>query len=192
MSESMSQSITRSFREDTQTLVGERQRNLMDVDTGEMIHVDQITKRTYGSKQFWKMYLADFLAVLGIFDSKQLDVFIYIAENTQPANNVFLGTQEKIASATGTSRPTVQRIMKKLLEQGFIKRISPGAYFVNPNIIMKGNDQKRQMLLTWERSDFENDETISMVRGKRAELKRAEELGNGATGAAGNRPQLED
>jgi hypothetical protein len=55
----------------TQTLVGEQKRTLVDQDTGEVILVDQITKRVYGTKQFWKVYLMDFLAVLGILDSKQ-------------------------------------------------------------------------------------------------------------------------
>ena len=170
----MRKSIETAYNEDTQTLVGTRQRRLVDMDTGEQIHVDQITKRVYGSKQFWKTYLADFLAVLSIFDSKQLDVFIYIADNTNPSNNVFLGTQEKVAKAVGCSRGTVATIMKKLQEQQFLKMISPGAYFVNPNIIMKGSDHKRQMLLTWEQSDFQSDEAISMIRARRGAIPQAE------------------
>ena len=62
----------------TQTLVGQQKRELIDRETGELILVDQITKRTYGTKNFWKCYLMDFLSVLGIIDSKQLDIFIYI------------------------------------------------------------------------------------------------------------------
>ena len=46
---------------DTQTLVGNTKRRLVDEDTGERILVDQITKRIYGTKQFWKCYLMDFL-----------------------------------------------------------------------------------------------------------------------------------
>ena len=64
----------------TQTLVGQKKRELLDRETGEIIWVDQITKRTYGTKNFWKCYLIDFLSVLGFIDSKQLDIFIYIVE----------------------------------------------------------------------------------------------------------------
>ena len=71
------------YMQDTQTLVGSRKRQLMDMETGEEILVDQITKRVYGTKNFWKCYLMDFLTVLGIIDSKQLDIFIYIVENTK-------------------------------------------------------------------------------------------------------------
>ena len=34
----------------------------------------------------------DFLQVLGILDSKQVDILVYILENTEPANNTFVGT----------------------------------------------------------------------------------------------------
>ena len=98
----------------TQTLIGQKKRELVDRETGEVIWVDQITKRTYGTKNFWKCYLMDFLTVLGIIDNKQLDVFIYIVENTQQANNIFIGTYKHISKSVGVSEPTIAKIMKKL------------------------------------------------------------------------------
>ena len=123
------------YSEATQTLVGQQRRELMDTKTGELMHVDQITKMVYGSKNFWKCYLMDFLSVLGIMDSKQVDIFIYIVENTNQSNNVFLGTYDKIAKDVGVSRPTIAKIMKKLQENNFIKRMQAGAWLVNPNIL---------------------------------------------------------
>lgn len=41
----------------TQTLIGQQRKRLVDQDTGEVIEVDQITKRALGQKQFWKIYL---------------------------------------------------------------------------------------------------------------------------------------
>ena len=95
------------YNENTQTLIGTKQKELIDVETGVSIWVDQITKRAYGSKNFWKVYLMDFLTVLGIIDSKQLDVFIYIAENTNQSTNQFIGTYDKIAKDVNVSRPTI-------------------------------------------------------------------------------------
>lgn len=141
------------YSEATQTLVGQQRRELMDTKTGELMHVDQITKMVYGSKNFWKCYLMDFLSVLGIMDSKQVDIFIYIVENTNQSNNVFLGTYDKIAKDVGVSRPTIAKIMKKLQENNFIKRMQAGAWLVNPNILMKGNDNKRQILLSYYESE---------------------------------------
>lgn len=147
------------YVQETQTLIGERKRNLVDQDTGEVIQVDQITKRVYGTKQFWKVYLMDFLSVLGIIDSRQLDVFIYIAENTNSATNLFIGTYDKIGKETGVSRQTISRIMKKLQDNNFVHKVQQGVWAVNPNILMKGNDTKRQILLSY----YENQEPVQQV-----------------------------
>lgn len=154
----------------TQTLIGQQKRELIDRATGELILVDQITKRTYGTKNFWKCYLMDFLTVLGIIDSKQLDIFIYIVENTNQANNIFLGTYKKIAEDTGCSSRTIAKIMTKLQENNFIKKIQNGAWLVNPNILMKGNDTKRQILLTYYESEEPINE-ITMSRTKRTPIQ---------------------
>lgn len=149
----MSEKFNLEYVADTQTLIGTRKKELIDTDTGESIVVDQITKRIYGTKNFWKLYLMDFLMVLGIIDSKQLDVFIYIIENTNSSNNVFLGTYDKISKDVGVCRQTIARVMKKLQQNNFIKKIQNGAWLVNPNILMKGNDTKRQILLTYYNSE---------------------------------------
>ena len=117
------------YSEVTQTLVGQQRRELMDTKTGELMHVDQITKMVYGTKNFWKCYLMDFLTVLGIIDSKQIDVFIYIIENTNQSNNIFLGTYRKIAGDLHCSLDTVTRIMRKLQENNFIKKNSKWSLF---------------------------------------------------------------
>ena len=161
------------YIQDTQTLVGNRKRELVDVQTGEQIFVDQITKRVYGSKNFWKCYLMDFLTVLGIMDSKQVDVFIFIVENTNQANNTFLGTYKHISKEVGVSEPTIAKIMKKLQENNFIKKIQNGAWLVNPNILMKGNDTKRQILLSYYESEEPINE-ISMSRTKRTPLSNSQ------------------
>jgi hypothetical protein len=154
----------------TQTLVGQKKRELVDRETGELILVDQITKRTYGTKNFWKCYLMDFLTVLGIIDSKQLDVFIYIVENTQQANNTFIGTYSKIAKDVGVCRQTIATIMKKLQDNNFIKKVQNGVWLVNPNILMKGNDTKRQILLSYYESEEPVDQ-ISFSRTKQKKIK---------------------
>ena len=159
----------------TQTLVGQQKRELMDTQTGEVIWVDQITKRTYGTKNFWKCYLMDFLTVLGIIDSKQLDIFIYIVENTQQANNTFIGTYTKIAKDVGVSRPTIAAIMKKLQENNFIKKVQNGVWLVNPNILMKGNDTKRQILLSYYESSEPVDQ-LTFRRTKQKALKADEQI----------------
>lgn len=151
----------------TQTLVLQEKRELIDKETGELLCADQIIKRTYGTKNFWKCYLMDFLVVLGIIDSRQLDVFIYIVENTQPANNTFIGTYRKIAGDIHCSLDTVSKIMKKLQENNFIKKVQNGVWLVNPNILMKGNDNKRQILLSY----YESEEPIDQISFNRTKKR---------------------
>lgn len=165
----------------TQTLIGQKKRELLDTETGEIIWVDQITKRTYGTKNFWKCYLMDFLTVLGIIDSRQLDIFIYIVENTNASNNMFIGTYKKISKDTGCSSTTIARIMKKLQENNFVKKVQNGVWLVNPNILMKGNDNKRQILLSY----YESEEPVEQmtfcrtkqkaITTKQSEIKKLEE-----------------
>ena len=170
----MSGKIVEHYDHVNQTLEWHRGKSFTDNETGEIILVDEIAKRRYGSKQFWKCYLMDFLAVLGIMDNKQVDIFIYIVENTNQSTNMFVGTYAKIAKDVGCSSATIAKIMKKLQEHGFIKKVQNGLYMVNPNILMKGNDHKRQILLSYYRAEEPIDE-MTYARTARNEIATAEE-----------------
>lgn len=141
------------YNEDTQTITRGRVRVLTDDETGEKVHADEIRKYCFGRKQFWKVYLMDFLTILGVFDSKQVDILIYILENTSSSNNLFIGTQRKIEKDTGVSRPTIVRAMNKLREHNFIKKVQNGVYQVNPQIFIKGNENKQHMLISYYKAD---------------------------------------
>ena len=158
----------------TQTLVGQKRKEYIDVETGEVIWVDQINKRVYGTKNFWKCYLMDFLLILGIMDSKQVDIFVYIVENTNQSNNIFIGTYKKISKDVEVSEPTIARIMRKLQDNNFIKRVQNGVWLVNPNILMKGNDTKRQILLSYYESENPVDE-MTLRRTKQKSIPTVEE-----------------
>ena len=175
----------------TQTLVGTQQKRYMDVDTGEVIAVDQVSKRIYGTKNFWKCYLMDFLTVLGIIDSRQLDIFIYIVENTNQTNNLFIGTYKKICDDTKCSSTTIAKIMKKLQENSFIKKVQNGVWLVNPNILMKGNDTKRQILLSYFQSDEPINE-ITLSRTKRRAIENMQVPDFAPNGEQEDVPLIED
>lgn len=152
------------YHADTQTLLGKKAKTYIDTETGEQIKAEQVTKRAYGQKQFWKIYLMDFLHVLGLADSKQIDVLIYILENTEQANNTFVGTYKKIAKEANVSEPTIAKIMKKLQEKDFIIKVQNGVWQVSANVMMKGNEHKKSLLLNYyddskiQEQDQENNE----------------------------------
>lgn len=137
------------YNSNTQTLIGTKKKTLVDQETGEVIEVNQITKRAYGQKNFWKVYLLDFLQVLGILESKQLDVLIHILENTNSSNNTFIGTYDKIVEKTKVSRKTVYSTLKKLQDNKFLEKVQNGVYQVSPLIMMKGSEHKKQLLLNY-------------------------------------------
>lgn len=139
----------KEYNEEKQLLIKSQIRTFTDNDTGEVFEAEQIIKRFYGQKQFWKVYLSDFLDILGILQSKQVDILVYILENTDSSNNTFLGTYKKIAKATGTSEPTIATVMKKLQENKFIKKIQNGAWQVSPRIMMKGSEFKKSLLINY-------------------------------------------
>lgn len=138
-----------NYNENQQVLYENKNRSLIDQNTGEVIEVQQIIKKAYGQKQFWKIYLMDFLQILGVLDSKQVDIFIYIIENTEPANNTFIGTYDQIEKNVNVSRPTIAKIMKKLQENNFIKKIHNSVWQVNPDIMMKGSQFKKSLLINY-------------------------------------------
>jgi len=133
----------------TQTLIGQQRKIFIDEDTGDRIEVDQITKRALGQKQFWKIYLMDFLQVLGGFEYKQLDVLIYILEHTDTSTNTFIGTYRSIAEKASVSYETVARTITLLLGKTFLKKVQTGVYQVSPTIMMKGSEHKKSLLLNY-------------------------------------------
>lgn len=148
---------------ETQTLIGQQRKRLIDQDTGELIEVDQITKRALGQKQFWKLYLIDFLQVLGVLDSKQVDVLIYILENTRSSDNTYIGTYRKTAEGSKVSLDTATKVMRKLQDQKdgngkpFLSKIQNGVYQVNPLIMMKGSEHKKNLLLNYYDDGISDD-----------------------------------
>lgn len=146
-------------QEKIKTFLSSKELNLTNDETGEKLVVNQqISKWAYGgAKTFWKCYLMDFLTILGILDSKQVDVFIYIVQNTNQSNNMFVGTYRRIEEATGVSHTTIAKIMKKLQKHEFIEKIQNGVWLVNPNILMKGNDTKQRMILLSYRQHEEQE-----------------------------------
>ena len=131
----------------TQTLIGTQRKRLVDQDTGELIEVDQITKRALGQKQFWKIYL--------------MDVLIYILEHTEAANNTFIGTYRSLESNVGVCYDTVRRTMTLLQDKGFMRKVSNGVYQVSPTIMMKGSEHKKSLLLNYF-ADEEQPEQASV------------------------------
>lgn len=124
-------------------------KEFIDKDTGEVFDSWVVDKFSSSKKQFVKIFLIDFLSVLGIFESKQVEVFIHIVENTNLSTNLFIGSFRDIANNSNVSLSTVTTIMKKLQENQFITKVKNNVYAVNPKILMKGRANKQHILINY-------------------------------------------
>lgn len=114
----------------------------VDPETGEVGDMVKVEKTYYGESGWWKLYLQQFLEVLGKFNINILNVMCFICENTATGNNIFLGTVDTIAKYCNISRSTVIRCMNELKDAGFIKMVARGQYMVNPKIMYVGGGDK--------------------------------------------------
>ncbi|WP_117222125.1 MULTISPECIES: replication/maintenance protein RepL, partial [Staphylococcus] len=80
-----------------------------------------------------------------------------ILDNVHLSNNLIVATTREIAKATNTSTQTVTRTLK-ILEEGNIIKRRTGAIMLNPELLMRGDDQKQKYLLL-EFGQFEQEAT---------------------------------
>ena len=119
----------------------------IDPETGE--EVIATVEVVNGNRKFgWEaVWLGTLLETLEIISTKGFKVAKFLLEQRIRGENLIVATIPEIAKKTGLSESTVKRIIKKLLDANFITRIQRGVYRVNPAVIWRGNESKRQAIL---------------------------------------------
>lgn len=128
----------------------------VNVETGE--YGEYIVSKEVNSQNFIKVFIADFLLALGILNSKSVNVVCFILQNIKYSDNTFLGTKKQIAKGCQVSEKTVYSVLSKLQQVDFMKRKSNGVYVINPKFVIKGNENKRQMIINYYKNDQANKE----------------------------------
>ncbi|WP_186326934.1 replication/maintenance protein RepL, partial [Cytobacillus oceanisediminis] len=77
-------------------------------------------------------------------------------DNVHLSNNTMIATVREIAEGTNTSTKTVNTTLK-ILEEGNIIKRRTGALMLNPELLMRGDDQKQKYLLL-EFGNFEQED----------------------------------
>ena len=131
-------------------------------DGQSTIRETSVYKKVYGSRHFWRVWLGDLLYTLGLINnSKQMDVVFHVMENTDTSSNLFIGTLRKVAADTGISYKTVATIFKKMQDVNLLTKQQSGLYKVNPSLLMKGDDSKKNRLVVeYEELKQEEQTTI--------------------------------
>ncbi|HEG9310466.1 TPA: replication/maintenance protein RepL [Staphylococcus aureus] len=128
---------------------------LIDEQSGEVIEVDKLyRKQTSGN--FHKAYLIQLISMMDLIGGKKFQVVNYILDNIQWSNNTLIATVKELVEATNTSKQTVITTLK-LLEEGNIIKRRTGALMLNPELLMRGDDQKQKYLLL-EFGNFEQED----------------------------------
>jgi predicted transcriptional regulator len=105
-------------------------------------HLGALAKECY-----FKLFLGDFAdAFSQISESKQFDVVIQIICCLDKRNVCFVPMTE-IAQYAKVSYKTVQNTVNKMLEHDLARRISSGAFMLNPNLVCRGKPHVKQQLL---------------------------------------------
>ncbi|HFJ5193617.1 TPA: replication/maintenance protein RepL, partial [Staphylococcus aureus] len=86
---------------------------------------------------------------------KKFKVVNYILDNIHWSNNTLIATTRELVQATGVSKQTVITTLKTLEKGNIIKR-KTGALMLNPELLMRGDDQKQKYLLL-EFGNFEQE-----------------------------------
>lgn len=137
----------------------------IDPETGE--ELEATVEIVNGDRKFgWEaVWLGTLLETLEIITNKGFKVAKYLMEKRLRNENLVIATIPKIAKETKLSEKTVRTVIRKLIEANFITRIQKGVYRVNPAVIWRGYEDKRQAILI----KFQNEkiEEIATSKGQR-------------------------
>ena len=121
---------------------------------GNTTYTDTSTGATL-DRNFYKIFLKNFLKAMGAINSRKAQVAYWIIENLNSQNELKY-TYRQIAAMTGISYQTVARTIRTLLDMDFLRK--SGKYLmVNPDIIFKGkNTQREHALKRYEDADTDS------------------------------------
>ncbi len=115
--------------------------------TGEIIETTEVLKYVEEDFNFHKVWIQDLIRILNLTGSKALQVINYLLGNMRNSDNTVSTTYRQIAEDLNISLFTVTKIMKILQDADFIRKKMNALYMINPDIIIKGNRNKRVSLL---------------------------------------------
>lgn len=110
---------------------------------------------------FQKIWLGHLLMALDILGNRKVKVLSWLLENRNRDNQVLV-SQRELAEKCGVSKQTVTTTLKALQDADAIKKVRPGVYLLNPDLIFKGGSGKRWRLLI----EYKNTNVIEFPKGK--------------------------
>lgn len=113
--------------------------------TGEVQEMNVITveERDFN---FHKIWLRNILATVDLIGNQKMKLAFWIIEHLDTENKLVY-TFRQMAEETGISLDTISRTMKALMDCDFLRKKHSGCYVINPNVLYKGQHQRRMNVL---------------------------------------------
>lgn len=121
----------------------------INAETGEIkkLHVIEVEER---DANFDKIWLGHIIEAIGLIGNKKMNLVLWLMKEKNSENQIVM-TYKQIAEKSGISEDTVNKTMRLLLQNDFLRRVNMGAYQINPDIIFKGGKSKRfDVLLSYQ------------------------------------------
>lgn len=130
-------------------------RRLVDTTTGEVIDAQVVTK-TAGDVGFHKIWLHEILELVEEVGNAKMRVLMWLLSKADAQNQVW-ATWSDIAKETGVSRRTVASLMAALRDANVLTETRRSVWRLNPQVIFKGDHNKRMAVLVKYRDDKQGD-----------------------------------
>ena len=138
-----------------QKIIGKQ--TLINPNTGEVIETIIIEKNLEQGFNFYKVWLLDLLNIMELIGTKKMKVINYLFKIMNKYDNTISITYKEIMEELKVSKPVVVETFKILLESNFLVKIRPSFYRINPDLIIKGNTNKRLNLLIQYQKEKEKE-----------------------------------
>lgn len=145
-------------------------KTFIDAQTGEEVDFTIIEKEIPKDYNFHKIWLQDILNVLDSFGNKKILVLTHLLKNMRNEDNSVSGSYREIAENCKVSLPTVNNVMRELLDSNVLKKVSSATYVFNPNLILRGSADKRKNLII--RYKYQEDERKQIDNAKTIDLNQ--------------------
>lgn len=132
---------------------------VIDVTTGELLRVNQLTISKKEYDLYMKMYLAHIEKLMEISPS-EMSLLTFIAETLKiNSSRIYISTAliKEFAEKAKVSDSTGHRALKGLRDKMFIISTSSGKEYLNPVYIWNGYEDKRIDEIKFIKDLFEND-----------------------------------
>jgi hypothetical protein len=128
----------------TTTTIGTRE--YADAITGEITQFKVMSTQEQTDVNFHKIWLDDLVYLLKALGGGKVEVFCHLLENKN-FENIYMGSISTISTKTKISESTVKSAIKLMKDLDYIRMVVHGVYQINPNLVVKGDSKKRQMLV---------------------------------------------